>query len=323
MSPTPLPETRRAGSLWERIHNRFEIADLLVLGYYSIALLLLLPTIDSVPTLTWGLAVSLIVATLATVVWIDPVWPRAGVLMRVLVVYFSAVVGYELAYHLIENYHKVNWDVHMITIDDVLFGGQPSVWAQSIHHPWLTEYLQIIYVFYYLVPMVVITWLLKDRAWDKLLILTLAGIVALHFNQAFYPIVPVRSPCVVAISPGYEHLISYDFELQGLWFTDSIREYLFNVTKMRHDCFPSGHTMLTSTICMLTWRLHRKAFWTILPMTVSIVFSTIYLRYHYLIDVVLGLAFAALWTWLIPLAFSRWRASRRVEKHAPWPRVLP
>ena len=68
------------------------------------------------------------------------------------------------------------------------------------------------------------------------------------------------------------------------------------------DAFPSGHTMITVTVLIVAWQRARKLFWYLLPVGTLLIFSTMYCRYHYLVDVIAGLilAFAT-----VPLA-ERW-----------------
>ena len=54
------------------------------------------------------------------------------------------------------------------------------------------------------------------------------------------------------------------------------------------DCFPSGHTELTLLVLYYARKFHRKTFWWLLPLGTGVIISTVYLRYHYVVDVVAG-----------------------------------
>ena len=62
--------------------------------------------------------------------------------------------------------------------------------------------------------------------------------------------------------------------------------------KINWDAFPSGHTAIAVLSAMLasTYRLRIKLIYWIL--TIGIIFSTVYLRYHYVVDVIAGIIFA-------------------------------
>jgi len=77
------------------------------------------------------------------------------------------------------------------------------------------------------------------------------------------------------------------------------------------DAFPSGHALIAMIVLVLSWRLHRRVFWWLLPFASGLILATMYLRYHYVVDVLA----AAL---LLPMCvvFGRWLQRRR-EPESP------
>jgi membrane-associated phospholipid phosphatase len=67
-----------------------------------------------------------------------------------------------------------------------------------------------------------------------------------------------------------------------------IRRMLDRAEGVTRDCFPSGHTELTMLVLYCAWRFERRAFWIMVPPACVLVISTVYLRYHYVIDVIAG-----------------------------------
>jgi membrane-associated phospholipid phosphatase len=58
--------------------------------------------------------------------------------------------------------------------------------------------------------------------------------------------------------------------------------------------FPSGHTMIAAAVLIVAFRRARRLFWFLLPVGIGLIVSTVYCRYHYLVDVLAGLALAFL-----------------------------
>jgi membrane-associated phospholipid phosphatase len=58
-------------------------------------------------------------------------------------------------------------------------------------------------------------------------------------------------------------------------------------------------------VWIYAYRNSKKLFWILSPLILSLWFSTVYLRYHYLIDVVAGLILAPLSFWLANWMFRR------------------
>lgn len=56
--------------------------------------------------------------------------------------------------------------------------------------------------------------------------------------------------------------------------------------------FPSGHTGTAAVVLLITYHLHTPLFYSILPFGIGLIISTIYGRFHYVTDVLVGLAYA-------------------------------
>jgi membrane-associated phospholipid phosphatase len=61
----------------------------------------------------------------------------------------------------------------------------------------------------------------------------------------------------------------------------------------RVDVWPSLHCAVSAFILGFAWRHHRKEFHYLLLPVAGLWFSTLYLHYHYFIDVLSGFALAA------------------------------
>jgi membrane-associated phospholipid phosphatase len=70
--------------------------------------------------------------------------------------------------------------------------------------------------------------------------------------------------------------------------------------------FPSLHVGISFVVWLYAFRNSRKLFWILSPLVLSLFVSTIYLRYHYLIDVVAGLVLAPLCFFLANWLFDHW-----------------
>src|SRR5262249_13079513 len=70
--------------------------------------------------------------------------------------------------------------------------------------------------------------------------------------------------------------------------------------------FPSLHTANAVTILLVTWRHDRRAFATCLVPALGLVAATVYLRWHYVVDVAAGAALAVAWQALIRRKSREW-----------------
>ena len=80
--------------------------------------------------------------------------------------------------------------------------------------------------------------------------------------------------------------------------------------------------MLLSII--LAWRYHRWFFWIQLPFGTGLVLGTVYLRHHWVVDILAGFALAVFFYWAGPRIERRWeRAARRLAGGLGWPGAEP
>ena len=222
---------------------------------------------------------------------------RLHQLGRITLSIVSAWAGYERAAQFVESFRATSYETQMILADRLLFGGNPSEWTEPLINPVLTEYLQLVYLSYF--PMMLLVALAlfvgrKNRTFFRYLVAMNLAMISTH---VFYVLVPVRSPFLIADDPEYASLIAYTVPLQGLWWTDGLRQHLLDATSMRYDCFPSGHTMHSILAMYFGWKTNSVVRTILVIIGVSIIFSTIYLRYHYAIDLVVGAGFAGFWIW--------------------------
>jgi membrane-associated phospholipid phosphatase len=99
---------------------------------------------------------------------------------------------------------------------------------------------------------------------------------------------------VPAIGPLYTLRDQYTVPLhQGLAMLNHEVDFM-DFARIRRDVFPSLHVAISFVVWLYAYRNSKKLFWILSPLILSLWVSTVYLRYHYLIDVVAGLILAPL-----------------------------
>ncbi|MGB2697013.1 MAG: phosphatase PAP2 family protein [Candidatus Zixiibacteriota bacterium] len=173
-----------------------------------------------------------------------------------------------------------HYDEILIGIDQILFGVQPSIWMEGLISSPLTDFLTICYSFFYFypLPLAVILYLRKGGFGN---FRNYATSIILCFYLGFmgYLLVPAFGP---------RFTLQYTQELNGSFFSESLRSKLDDMESTKRDVFPSLHNAITLLVLLFACKLHRKIFYLLLPIALGIFLSTIYLRYHYGIDVICG-----------------------------------
>ncbi|HJQ22749.1 MAG TPA: phosphatase PAP2 family protein [Blastocatellia bacterium] len=192
----------------------------------------------------------------------------------------------ELTY-LIPLVHPRDFDVELAAIDHRLFGVHPTVWLERFNWPALTEVLQLAYATYYFLPIMLGAVLWHKRQFETFRFWVFVVALGFYVSYLGYITVPATGPRFLP-----EIKAAQAIPLTGVWLFQGLRDTLDRAEGVTRDCFPSGHTELTLLVLYFAHRFHRRTFWLMLPVGSALIAATVYLRYHYVIDVLAGAATA-------------------------------
>lgn len=185
------------------------------------------------------------------------------------------------------------------------FGADPLHLVARLAHPLLTEILQWIYDFYFFITLIVGVAIFRRGRSVELARTAFVFSFCILLSYVGYYLVP-------ATGPNIDRLGLYRFEtgMPGLFLADELRATIYVIEKIKQDCFPSGHVAVSVTALLLAGRYCRETLWLLRPLVAALVFSTVYLRYHYVTDVLGGILLAWVST-VLGLSWHR-RFERRV-----------
>lgn len=193
-------------------------------------------------------------------------------------------------------------DAELSRIDTWLWGANPSLWLQRYQTPAWVEFFSFIYAAF--IPYVYLSLALgclgrppleRDQfftGWVFLYVISYLG----------YIFVPARGPASY-------HEYDYHVALQGSIFHQMVVDGMQSSGGLQ-GVFPSLHVGCSVYLCLFDLRTNRLRGLTFLPMVLLIYLATIFLRYHYIIDLVAGTMLAV---GCIPLGervFLRWMRRR-------------
>ena len=180
-----------------------------------------------------------------------------------------------------------SWDGALLAADRRFFGETPSVRWQTWAHPALTDVMSACYAFYhlYLHGMLI------------LLAFTRSTGAARHFGDCLYAgfaVGFIGYLLVPALGPGAAFPSLYGQPLTGGVLT-GLNASLVGKGAALYGTFPSLHVLITAILLDHDWRCCRRRFRWVLGPSLGLLASTLYLRYHYAVDLLAGFAaFAAL-----------------------------
>lgn len=185
--------------------------------------------------------------------------------------------------------HPAKMDAALQHIDSQVIGTNLSLRLQPFVHPVLTEFFSICYlIFFIYLFFSLIYYFCGNVELLKKFVIGLFTIYGIGFLG--YSFVPAMGPCKAMAD-------QFTVPLTGWWFTK------WNAAVVAQgsngvDVFPSLHCAVSSFFLFFD-RQHRPwRFKLYLVPCIGLWVSTIYLRYHYLIDVVCGFALSAFALWM-------------------------
>lgn len=192
------------------------------------------------------------------------------------------------------------WDLELKRLDTAIFGVYPPLWVRRLHTPWLTGFMQLGYLSYYFAPAIVAVPLLVRRKRREFRIVAATIIGCLFGSYLGYF-------CVPATGPRFEGTFEAWLPAEPGWFgAESMYRFLNGIESFRWDAFPSGHVAVGLIALWLAFRYERVVGWILLLPVVLLCLATIYLGYHYVVDVIVGAVWCAVSAWLFPRLVRAW-----------------
>jgi membrane-associated phospholipid phosphatase len=198
----------------------------------------------------------------------------------------------------------MDYDRLLADIDRALFRVNPT---------FLTELLQIAYSMFYILFIAVGLELYRNkdiRPFRSFSFTVVYGFLISYVGYFFLP----------AVGPRFtlHNFSEINIDLPGLFLTPYLRWFVnfcesipagasnsLAMANAQRDVFPSGHTMMTVVTLYLAYRYRLRIRRFIMGAGILLIFGTVYLRYHYGIDVLAG-AFLALPCLLTSGRMEKW-----------------
>lgn len=185
-------------------------------------------------------------------------------------------------------------DALLSRLDRALFRIDPSVWMERFTFPWITEVMQLGYLAYYVLPFVLLGTLYQQGEAQAFHLSITALLLSHYFAFIGYMMVP-------ALGPRFALASQYRKELRGLLLAEPVRDLLNVLEGIKRDAFPSGHTSAILITVFYAFQFTPSMSSLFLAIAGLMILSTLYLRYHYAVDILAGALLAALCLLLAPL----------------------
>ncbi len=241
---------------------------------------------------------------------------KTGVLRWVRDFYMVAGIPllFKEMYLLVHPIHPYDYDQLLIQIDHWLFGVHPTQWLYQFSHPIITEILQLAYSSFYFLMVILGIELYQRKNKDAFQFSIFAIVYGFLLSYIGYLLVPAVGPRFTL-----HEFSNIDTDLPGLFITSTLR-MLLNLGEsipngipnplalVQRDVFPSGHTQMTLTVIYLAYKFRVRTRWFLWISGTLLIIATVYLQYHYVIDLIGGAVFMVFTIWSAPILEKKWKS---------------
>ena len=249
--------------------------------------------------------------------------PQGNTLLKIIYDWYPAPImflSFKEIYVILQGMGIPDRDNVLIAIDHWLLGAHPTVWLYQFATPVLTEILEIAYASFYVLMLATGFEPYLRRDYDRFHFVIFTFLYGFFLSYIGYLLVPGVGP----------RFTLHDFsalkdELPGVFCTDAIRDFLNAgesiprnaanaIAIVQRDVFPSGHTEMTLIVIYLAAKFKLRSRYVLFVFGTLLIIATVYLRYHYVVDLIAGAAFMVFTVWTAPKLYAWWGKRRtRIE----------
>jgi len=172
-------------------------------------------------------------------------------------------------------------DIQVTSFEHLIFGVNPTLYIdQNLLTTWLTEPISFCYFsYYFMIPVFFVILFIKK---DYKIIKNAMSAVSLTFFLSYllFFLYPVEGP-------RWFFAGQYINEIEGPIFRRLV-EMVIDNGAVRGGCMPSSHFGVALVIVMYCFKFYRNKAWIITVLTIGLAIGTVWGRFHYVSDVVVG-----------------------------------
>ena len=294
------------------LRRELSFHDWLVLGFVlTLNAAALLAPFGSTGTHCLLQVLAMLLFLLATLLLVRSGWLKhrfSTALLYRIGIYGSVQLSYFVLGGLLPLLHPQTLDHQLYQLDLKWFGVEPALAMDALVTPARTEWFAFFYYTYFFILAVhVIPILFGSRSQRRLGEFALGMLLVFCLGHTGYMLVPGYGP-YWGLAGQFQHALP-----RGFWTDLVMATVASGGSKL--DIFPSIHTAAPTFITLYSFRYrHLRPYrytWIVLAFfSANIIAATMYLRWHYVIDVIAGLLLALLAT-VLSVRITDWELARR------------
>lgn len=284
-----------------RLFQRYHPTDLIVMAYCALTALLVLAFgrplgqfADELSFYTGGLILSLYIGA-----FIDDRKSRLSAFIRLTYPVFLFPFFYSMTQGLIFLFTNSFQDAGLVGFENSVFGFEMTRFLdKSAPNVVITEILSFCYfAYYFMIPGFFLPIFIKR---DSRIFKEASAAVCLTFFPSYllFSLYPIEGP-------RWHFAGEYVHTIDGPVFRQMVN-YVIHNGAVHGGCMPSTHTAVALVFLLFCFRYYRPWGWIMLPIVIGLAMATVWGRFHYLSDVLVGALIGAGAFWIVVKYHSRW-----------------
>jgi membrane-associated phospholipid phosphatase len=201
----------------------------------------------------------------------------------------------------------LDWQV--VTFEKMILGANPTLYFDAhLLNVWTNEILSFCYFSYYPMLPVFLIVVFARKHYHVIREFSAAACLTFFISYLLFSLYPVEGP-------RWYFADMYTHAIEGPVFRPLV-ESVISRGAVHGGAMPSSHTGIALVIMLFCFRYYRKAGWLLLPLVTGLALGTVWGRFHYASDVIVGAAigiFSVVLVWKYHDSSSPERNRR--EKH--------
>jgi membrane-associated phospholipid phosphatase len=240
---------------------------------------------------------------------------KIGIVIKYILTFLRETLPFLFCISIYTNMHDMvhlvnpnDIDSILIAWDEYLLGGQPALYLEQFITPNLTDLMYFSYSSFLIYILLFSLYLYVNKQHVAFRETLVSVILTFYIGYIGYVIFP-------AVGPKFSMANLFETSLSGNYITDKLSFIMnYEISEYtRRDCFPSLHNGIILLILLFAFK-HKKTYGFIfLPFAVALFISTLYLRYHYFVDMIAGFLLAIVMFYSGPLLNKWWEMKRRID----------
>jgi len=274
--------------------------DVVVITYLVITALLIAMFHSSLIHASGQIAIRLsFIILIIVVVWIQYKWltGRVSSLIHLFFPLILLIYLYQETDTLNNLIYPVNLDPFFSRIELILFGRQPSLWF-SVIIPYNTfaEVMYFGYFSYYLMLIAVPLFFFFrkiDETAEKAMFIIINSFLLFYL---IFIVIPVAGP---------QYYFTGWPELPKGYLFGSVIRWIQQMGEAPTAAFPSSHVSVCLILIIFCYKFERKLVQYMIPIAVLLILSTVYIRAHYVVDIIAAFFITPVIYWISNSFYSK------------------